>query len=90
MGLHHSSFCRWFFGIKFVGLKMSPAEQKAFVKAYAKNVAFIKPEKVAAFVSDFANDINLPYTEDYTHIMDALLMWFDAINWKLTELQENL
>jgi hypothetical protein len=69
---------------------MSPSEQAAFVNAYARNVAFLKPEKVAAFVTDFVNGENLPYTEDYTHIMDALLMWLDAINWKLSELGENL
>jgi hypothetical protein len=65
---------------------MSPAEQAAFVKSYTNNVAFVKEEKVAAFVSDFCNDINLPYTSDYTSIMDALLIWLDATNWKLTEL----
>lgn len=69
-----------------MGLKMSPDEQAAFVNAYARNVAFVKPEKVAAFVNNFVNGVDQHYDGDYTSIMDALLMWFDAINWKLTEL----
>lgn len=69
---------------------MTPAEQAAFVKSYTNNVAFVREEKVAAFVSDFANGINLPYTSDYTSIMDALLIWLDATNWQLTQLEKSL
>jgi hypothetical protein len=65
---------------------MTPAEQDAFVEAYAKNVAMVHPTKVASFVESYANGEDMDYSGDYTSIMDALLMWNDGVKWKLEEL----
>lgn len=64
---------------------MTPAEQDAFVEAYAKNVACIHPTKVAAFVEQYANGEDIDYSGDYTTIMDALMMWNDGIKWQMQQ-----
>jgi hypothetical protein len=60
---------------------MTHDEQNAFVEAYSKNVASVHPTKVASFVESWANGEDIDYSGDYTSIMDALLMWNDAIKW---------
>ena len=64
---------------------MTPAEQDAFVEAYANNVADVHPRHVAKFVEQWANGEDLDYSNEYTSIMDALMMWNSAIKWKLEE-----
>lgn len=65
---------------------MSPAEQLAFVKAYANNVASCPSDRVADFVARYVADEDMDYSHEYTSIMDALGMWHDAIKWKLEQL----
>lgn len=60
---------------------MTPQEQKAFVEAYATNVAMVSEEKVAKFVEKYANGDENEYDGDYTTIMDALGMWNSALKW---------
>lgn len=65
---------------------MTPAEQDAFVEAFARCVSTVHPAKVASFVEDFVNDEDIDDNENYTVIMDALLMWHHAI--KFTKQKE--
>jgi len=69
---------------------MNPQEQNAFVEAFAKNVATVHPTQVASFVEEWANGEDLDYCGDYTTIMDALLMWNDAIKYHLEQTKEGL
>jgi len=69
---------------------MSPAEQAAFLEAYANNVADASPEVAAEFVRRFVAGEDIDYSWDYTSIMDSLLVWNHAINWKLTQLEKNV
>lgn len=69
---------------------MTPAEQDAFVEAYAQNVAEVHPTKVAAFVERYANGEDIDYAGDYTSIMDALCMWNTAIKWQMEQTKEAL
>lgn len=64
---------------------MTPAEQAAFVQAYANNVADVPEELVADFVRKWDANMDIEYSSDYTSIMDALMMWLSAINWKLSQ-----
>ena len=61
---------------------MTEDEQKAFVEAYANNVADAPEEHVAEFVRRYAADEDLDYSSDYTSIMDALCMWNSAISYQ--------
>ena len=60
---------------------MTLEEQQAFIDAYCRNVAMTKRDKVAIFVEKWSNGEDIDYANDYTSIMDALLMWHDAIKW---------
>ncbi len=62
---------------------MTPQEQKAFVEAYATNVASVSYDDVVSFVRRYANGEDIEYSGDYTSIMDALGMWHDAIAYAL-------
>jgi hypothetical protein len=64
---------------------MTIDEQKAFVVAYSRNVASVHPDKVASFIESWSNGEDMDYSNDYTSIMDALLMWHDAIKWSLSK-----
>ena len=64
---------------------MTPAEQDAFVEAYAQNVAMVHPTKVAIFIERWVNGEDMDYSGDYTSIMDALDMWNHAIKWHLEQ-----
>lgn len=63
---------------------MTLTEQKAFVDAYSRNVAFVHPDKVASFVESYSAGEDIDYSGDYTSIMDALLMWHSAIQFNQT------
>lgn len=65
---------------------MTYEEQDAFVEAFSRNVATVHPTKVASFVESWNNGEDMDYSGDYTDIMDALLMWHDAI--KFTKQKE--
>jgi hypothetical protein len=69
---------------------MTPQEQTAFVEAYSRNVAQVHPTKVASFVESYANGEDMDYSGDYTSIMDALLMWNDAVKWQMEQTKEAL
>jgi len=62
---------------------MTPAEQKAFVKAYGKNVAHHPEHVVTDFVARYETSEDFDYSFEQVSIMDALCMWHDAIKWKL-------
>lgn len=64
---------------------MTPAEQAAFVEAYANNVAEVSEKDVAVFVKRYADGEELEYSGDYTSIMDALGMWNEGIKWQLEQ-----
>ena len=67
---------------------MNSAEQAAFVKAYASNVAHHPDTVVANFVARYEAGEDMDYSHEYTSIMDALGMWHDAIKWKLEQHKE--
>ena len=69
---------------------MTYEEQAAFVEAFSRNVATVHPTKVASFVESWNNGEDMDYCGDYTDIMDALLMWNDAIKWQLQQLKEGV
>ena len=69
---------------------MTYEEQAAFVEAFSKNVATVHPTKVASFVESWDNGEDMDYSGDYTDIMDALLIWNDAIKWQLQQLKEGV
>lgn len=54
---------------------MTPAEQTAFIDAYAFNVADAPREVVADFVARYVSGEDMDYSSDYTSIMDALGVW---------------
>ena len=55
---------------------MNELEQKAFVEAYANNVASAPSDYVADFVARYySSGEDMPYCEHYTSIVDALGMW---------------
>ena len=64
---------------------MTPAEQKAFVAAYGRNVAIINDAAVADFVRQYSEGVDLDYTGDYVSVMDALMMWNSAIKFNLEQ-----
>ena len=64
---------------------MTPAEQVAFIKAYANNVASVPSDRVLDFVRRFYAGEDMDYSHDYTSIMDALGMWNDAIYFTQTQ-----
>jgi hypothetical protein len=64
---------------------MTQDEQKAFIVAYSRNVASVHPDRVASFIESWSNGEDIDYSSDYTSIMDALLMWHDAIKWSMTK-----
>ena len=66
---------------------MTPAEQDAFVEAYANNVADVHPTQVRKFVEQWVNGEDLDYSNEYTSIMDALCMWNDALRWAKEQTQ---
>jgi hypothetical protein len=60
---------------------MTSNEQTAFVNAYAKNVASVPRDRVADFVARYESGEDIEYSEDYTSIMDALCVWYDAMKY---------
>lgn len=64
---------------------MTQDEQNAFIEAYSRNVAMVPADKVADFVRRYEVGEDIDYSGDYTSIMDALLMWHDAIKWSLSK-----
>lgn len=69
---------------------MTHEEQDAFVQAFSRNVATVHPTKVASFVESWDAGENMDYSGDYTTIMDALLMWNDAIKWQLQQFKQGV
>jgi hypothetical protein len=63
---------------------MTPAEQTAFIDAYAFNVADAPREIVADFVARYVSGEEIKYSHDYTSIMDALGVWHSAMMFALT------
>lgn len=63
---------------------MTPAEQTAFIDAYAYNVANAPREVVEDFVTRYVNGEDINYSSDYTSIMDALGVWHSAVMFALT------
>jgi len=68
---------------------MNIEEQKAFVKSYSNNMAYLSANEVADFVAKYETGEDIDYSSEHTSIMDALGMWHDAIKWKLNELNKN-
>lgn len=69
---------------------MTPAEQTAFVEAYANNVAEVSEKDVAAFVARHVAGEQIEYSGDYTSIMDALMMWHSACKWQTAQHRDAL
>jgi hypothetical protein len=69
---------------------MKPQEQKAFVEAFAKNVATLPQDYVADFLRQYFLDNKRDYGYEETVIVDSLLMWNDAIKWRLEKLKEGV
>lgn len=59
---------------------MTPAEQTAFIDAYAYNVATAPREVVENFVTRYVNGEDINYFHGYSSIMDALLIWHSAMS----------
>jgi hypothetical protein len=64
---------------------MTPFEQAAFVDAYCANVGDVPRDRVEAFVDMWDSGKDIPYSEDYTSIMDALGLWHSAIQYQIKE-----
>ena len=64
---------------------MKPAEQAAFVEAYANHVADVPAAHVTDFVRRYYQGEDINYSHEYTSIMDALGMWNEAIKYQLTQ-----
>jgi hypothetical protein len=64
---------------------MTLEEQKAFVEAYSRNMAYVSADKVADFVSRYDAGEDMDYSGDYTSIMDALGVWHEAVRWGITK-----
>jgi len=62
---------------------MTNEEQKAFVKAYGNHIGDVPDSVVADYVARFEARENIPYGEGHTSILDALLMWNEAIKWSM-------
>jgi hypothetical protein len=62
---------------------MNKLEQAAFVTAYANNVADAPQDIVEEFITDYENGEDMPYSEHYTSIVDALGMWKAGITYQL-------
>lgn len=60
---------------------MNEKEQAAFVDAYGRHVASASSDYVADFVARYESGEDMPYSENYTSIMDALGMWHAGKNY---------
>ena len=60
---------------------MDKLEQAAFVDAYGRHVASASSDHVADFVARYESGEDMPYSWDYTSIMDALGMWHAGKNY---------
>ena len=69
---------------------MKPQEQEAFVEAFAKNVATLPRDYVADFLRQYFLDDKRDYGYEESVIVDSLLMWNDAIKWRLEQLKEGV
>jgi len=65
---------------------MTKDEQKAFVRAYADNIAHLPIDEVADFVSRYELGEGICYSGDHIAIVDALGIWHCAIKWQLEQL----
>jgi len=63
---------------------MTPQEQAAFVKAYARHVGLVRTEDVAETVRRHYAGEEVECRE-YNVILDALGMWHEAIKWNTTQ-----
>jgi len=66
---------------------MKPAEQAAFVKAYAHHVGLVRTDDVTETVRRHYAGEEVECRE-YNVILDALGIWHEAIKWKLEEQSE--
>jgi hypothetical protein len=69
---------------------MKPQEQEAFVEAFAKNVATLPQDYVADFVRRHFLCEERDYDYEESVIFDSLLMWHDAIKWRLEQLKKGV
>lgn len=67
---------------------MTTNEQNAFVEAFAKNVATLPKDYVAEFVRRHFLCEERDYDYEESVIFDSLLMWNDAIKFRLEQLKE--
>lgn len=66
---------------------MTLDEQKAFIDAYAQNIAHLSRNEVADFIALYESGKDFDYSCEHTVIMDALGIWHAAIKWQLKQLQ---
>ena len=66
---------------------MTPQEQAAFVRAYARNVGTVPTDKVEAFVELYCSGVDHDYPSEYMSIFEALMMWNSAIKFNLEKQQ---
>jgi hypothetical protein len=64
---------------------MNDEEQKAFVKAYGRNVAKVADDDVTDFVLKYAcgEDMSELDSGDFASIMDALGVWHEAVKYSI-------
>ena len=61
---------------------MTPQEQTAFIDTYNMFVGDADRDIVNEFVRQYNAGETPKYSEHFTSIMDALLMWHGAIKWQ--------
>jgi hypothetical protein len=66
---------------------MTDEEQKAFVKAYGRGMAYVSEEDVTDFVLRYneGEDMSELDSGDFASIMDALVIWNGAIKYQLSK-----
>lgn len=63
---------------------MTHTEQQAFIAAYERNVNDVPRQQVQNIVDNFLSGV-CHYQEGFTSVVDALLMWNEAIKFHMTQ-----
>lgn len=60
-------------------------EQKAFIEAYKQNVSCLHENELENSVTLYASGQDIPYTENYASIMDAIGIWNQAVLFQMKQ-----
>jgi hypothetical protein len=63
---------------------MTHAEQQAFIAAYERNVNDVPRQQVEHIIDNYFGGV-CHYQEGTTSVIDALLMWNEAVKFKLLQ-----